>query len=177
MNQVLTINSALRTPYNQVRIMFQNYKKKGGLQDRAAGRKYLTDLYNTKAANAIVDAWERGNYTTEQQAGAGAGTLAAKGSGHFHISKHQLGKAVDVAFGGYPTPSEKVAKALLAAAQASKGINILIEKDHFHVSYEGPGASSTIRRFGGKGGPTNAQVASIAGFGLTVGSVDGRTQD
>jgi len=171
MNQVLTINSALRTPYNQVRIMFQNYKKKGGLQDRAAGRKYLVDLYNTKAANAIVDAWEKGNYTTEEAAGAGAGSLAAPSSPYFHISKHQLGKAVDVAFGGYPTPNEKVAKALLAAAQASKGINILIEKDHFHVSYEGANVQSKVRRFGGAGGPTNAQVASVAGFGLPVGKV------
>ena len=167
----LTISSALRTPYNQVRIMFQNYKRKGGLDDRAKGRAYLVGLYNDAAANAIVDAFEQGNYQTEQQAGAGAGHLAAPESPHYHISKHQLGKAVDVSFGGNPTPNEKVAKALLAAAKENKGINVLMEKDHFHVSYEGDAAQSKFRRYSGTGGPTDAQMASVAAFGLTVGPI------
>jgi len=169
----LTINSALRTPYNQVRIMFQNYKNNEGLVDRAKGRKYLVDLYNPTAANAIVDAFERGNYQTEQQAGAGAGYLAAPDSEYFHLSRHQLGKAVDVAFEGAPNPKEKVAKALLAAAQANKGINILMENNHFHISYEGESTPSKFRRFGGTGGPTDAQMASVAEFGLTVGDITG----
>jgi len=168
----LTINSALRTPYNQVRIMFQNYKKKGGLQDRAFGRKYLTGLYNAAAGNAIADAFERGNYTTEKQAGAGAGHLAAKGGGHFHISAHQLGKAVDVAFGRHPNPSEKVCKALVAAAKENKGIDILMESDHFHVSYKGPNTASKFRKLSKKGGPTAAQVASVAPFGLVIGDIE-----
>ena len=168
----LTITSALRTPYNQVRIMFQNYKKNEGLTDRDKGRQYLVGLYNDAAANAIVDAFERGNYQTEQQAGAGAGYLAAPDSKYFHLSKHQLGKAVDVAFEGAPNPKEKVAKALLAAAQLRKGINILMEKDHFHISFD-PGHTSQFRRFGGTGGPTDAQIASVAEFGLTVGDITG----
>ena len=167
----LIITSALRTPYNQVRIMFQNYKKKGGLTDRAKGRKYLVDLYNDAAANAIVDAFERGNYTDEKAAGAGAGHLAAPDSVYFHISKHQLGKAADVAFLSSPNPDEKVSKALLAAAKANKGINILMESDHFHVSFEGESTPSKFRRMSGRGGPTSAQVASVAESGLTVGTI------
>ena len=168
----LTINSALRTPYNQVRIMFQNYKRKtSNLTNRAAGRKYLVDLYNDKAANLIADAFEKGNYQTEQEAGTNAGYLSDKGAPGYPISNHLLGRSVDVAFQGMPIPSEKVSKSLLAATQLYPGIDVLIEKDHFHVTFRGESAPSKVRSAGGKAAPSQSQLTALAKVGLKLGTV------
>jgi hypothetical protein len=160
-NITITITSALRPPFHQARIMFQNYRKRG--IGSAKAKKYLTGLYGAKVG-PLADAFA--GYTTEVEAGTAAGHMVAPGGSIGPISSHQRGAAVDVRWGATPPPAS-LSRALKYAAVQTAALDILMESDHYHIKLTSASGPSKFRTKG----PSSASLAAANKEGLKVGEL------
>ena len=132
----ISITSANRDSYNQSRIMYGNYKRRGVGSNRA--NKYLNSLYRRlPRINDITNVFA-GSANKDQkirEAEQIIETAWPKGG-------HRSGKSIDVRFGS------KVQE-ILQATQSLATVDILKESDHFHVTIKSlkPGGIKKMRRF------------------------------
>ena len=163
----LTVNSALRTPYNQGRIMLNNFKQYGG---SAAGGKfggtkggdYLRDLYGRdkppgkNKMDSVIAIYE--SDLTREEKLKQVTPLLTPGTGKpGKVSPHQPGQALDIKWAATTdgsvakrsesTPPPAVTQAI-AHAITLAAIKVLLEKDHYHISYLGATGRPRVTYFG-----------------------------
>lgn len=162
----LTSTSAYRTPYDQARIMLDNYQSKGG-------RSYLVGLYGSATGKATADIFDMRELNREQKI-----QKAIRDVPSISRMNHVLGKSLDLRFGfttngkratAGPTPPPKVTKVVAAAIQRMS-IKVLVEGDHYHLSAQShtPGGSSV-----GYKTSNEAVTAAAASGGLPAGTSTG----
>lgn len=130
------ITSANRTSYDQARIMYSNYKRRGVGTGRA--NSYLKSLYrrfpNIDEITSI--------YSEESPKEAKIKRVESIVERSWPKGGHRSGKSIDVRFSGNT-------KEILAASQDKATVDILRESDHFHVTIKSlkPGGIRKMRSF------------------------------
>lgn len=153
----LTSTSAYRAPYDQARIMLDNYQSKGG-------RSYLVGLYGSATGKPTADIFDMRELSREQKI-----QKAVRDVPYMSRANHVKGNSLDIRFGfttngkratAGPTPPPRVTKVVAAALQ-KMSIKVLVEGDHYHLTAlsSTPGGSSVAYKTG------NAAVKSAAASG------------
>ena len=171
----ITVNSALRTPYNQARIMYDNYQAHG--PSRASKEKYLLGLYkNLNRGNSadLLAVYAEPGLSKKDRLNKAALLITPGGKNPGRLSAHQSGLAVDIKFAEstdgkrsrhtkFPPPPG-VISAIKTASEMIK-MNILVEKDHFHMSIRGKTGKSTVS-YKRDRGPSRATKDACRAMGL-----------
>ena len=138
MNAKVKITSAYRGPYDQARIMYNNYKRRGVGSNRA--NKYLSSLYRRFPRISEIVSIFSGSAEAEGKRKAAEKVIAES----WPKTGHRGGKSLDIGLGSN-------IKEVLFEAQKMATVDILRETDHFHVTVKSltPGGipSGKMRRF------------------------------
>ena len=132
------ISSAYRDEYDQARVVYGNWKRKGG---GSAGNSYLQRLYgNKKLAAKVHDAYDAGTDKKDSIARAERVLLDAIANKNY-MSNHQLENAVDISSyvdnqgkkKGLSKAEYKKIKDFVNGGNSSYATKIVDEGDHVHV--------------------------------------------
>lgn len=132
------ISSAYRDEYDQARVVYGNWKRKGG---GSAGNSYLQRLYgNKKLAAKVHDAYDAGTNKKDSIARAERVLLDAIANKNY-MSNHQLENAVDISSyvdnqgkkKGLSKAEYKKIKDFVNGGSSSYATKIVDEGDHVHV--------------------------------------------
>jgi hypothetical protein len=137
----VVITSAFRGPYDQARVMYNNYKRRGVGSARA--NSYFRRLYgNRPGAEDIVSIF--GGSADEEQKRIEVAKIV---DSLWSKKGHGGGYSLDIAFSGGKQDIQNI----LVETQDMATVDILDEQDHFHVTVRSltPGgiAKGKVRRF------------------------------
>ena len=136
---IIQITSAFRDSYNQSRIMYSNYSRRGVGSNRA--NSYLTSLYRRFQKIDEIVAIFAGSQSDSEKIREVETIIE---NNWLPKTGHRAGYSIDVRFG------DKV-REILEETQNLATVDILRESDHFHVTVKSltPGGipSGTVRRF------------------------------
>ena len=141
------ISSAYRDEYNQARVVYGNWKRKGGAN---GGRQYLLNLYgNDNLAGKVADAYEAGTNKKDSIAKAEAVLLDAIAKGDY-MSNHQLENAIDISSyedsngkkRGLSRSEYKKIKDFIKGGSSNYAVKVVDEGDHVHIKLNIKGGGS-----------------------------------
>ena len=166
------ISSAYRDEYNQARVVYGNWKRKGGAN---GGKQYLLKLYgNDKLAAKVSDAYEAGTSKKDSIAKAEKVLVDAMNNNKEYMSNHQLENAVDISSWqdengnkrGLNRSEYKKIKDFIKGGSSKYAVKVVDEGDHVHIKLNIKGGAgkrtakarskSTKKITFGKGGSVGA---------------------